>query len=413
MPRLGRGGQRLEARKGKLGQGARGSRHGLLAFRQRLGQAGALVTGEPHATIILKLDFDGGITILTGASDIGQGSSTIITQVVAEVLGVDHRRRVIANDSAITPKDNGSYSSRVTFMVGNAAADAARSSRRILVKAAARRLKVAPKPRSTGSARARQSLRSDPHILRRDRRGGAGRHRHADGQGHLHLPAEFQGGKQRGGAVGSTMGFSYAAQAVEVSVDLDLGKVTVDKVWAAVDCGFAHQPDVGRRPGAGRDLDGHGPGHVRGDGLRERPPHAAANMLDYRVPTIVESPDIEVHIVESIDPNGPFGAKEASEGPLSGFLSALAAAVEDATGQRSACCRSRPKSGLRVRSANPNRRAPTRRSRNERLPDFQYCASGHRRRCRAPARRHPASRFIAGGTDLLPNMRRGLVTPTP
>jgi 4-hydroxybenzoyl-CoA reductase subunit alpha len=60
----------------------------------------------------------------------------------------------------------------------------------------------------------------------------------------------------------------------------------------------------------------------------------AANMLDYRVPTIVESPDIEVHIVESIDPNGPFGAKEASEGPLSGFMSALAAAVEDATGQR-------------------------------------------------------------------------------
>jgi 4-hydroxybenzoyl-CoA reductase subunit alpha len=62
--------------------------------------------------------------------------------------------------------------------------------------------------------------------------------------------------------------------------------------------------------------------------------HMAANMLDYRVPTIVESPDIEVHIVESIDPNGPFGAKEASEGPLSGFMSALAAAVEDATGHR-------------------------------------------------------------------------------
>jgi 4-hydroxybenzoyl-CoA reductase subunit alpha len=58
------------------------------------------------------------------------------------------------------------------------------------------------------------------------------------------------------------------------------------------------------------------------------------NMLDYRVPTIVESPDIEVHIVESMDPNGPFGAKEASEGPLSGIMSAVAAAVEDATGLR-------------------------------------------------------------------------------
>ena len=61
-------------------------------------------------------------------------------------------------------------------------------------------------------------------------------------KGTFTCPPEFQGGKQRGGAVGSTMGFSYAAQAVEVSVDLDLGKVTVDKVWAAVDCGFAINP---------------------------------------------------------------------------------------------------------------------------------------------------------------------------
>ncbi|HJL57514.1 MAG TPA: molybdopterin cofactor-binding domain-containing protein, partial [Arenicellales bacterium] len=68
-------------------------------------------TGEPHATIILKVDFDGGITIFTGAADIGQGSSTMLTQTVAQVLGVDYGRlRVIANDSAITPKDNGSYS---------------------------------------------------------------------------------------------------------------------------------------------------------------------------------------------------------------------------------------------------------------------------------------------------------------
>jgi 4-hydroxybenzoyl-CoA reductase subunit alpha len=57
-------------------------------------------------------------------------------------------------------------------------------------------------------------------------------------------------------------------------------------------------------------------------------------LLDYRVPTMAVSPDIAVHIVQSIDPNGPFGAKEASEGPLSGFMSALAAAVEDATGHR-------------------------------------------------------------------------------
>ena len=83
-------------------------------------------TGEPHATVNIKLDFDGCLTILTGAPEIGQGSSTILTQCVAEVLGIDMARiRIIAGDSAITPKDNGAYSSRVTYMVGNAAIDAA------------------------------------------------------------------------------------------------------------------------------------------------------------------------------------------------------------------------------------------------------------------------------------------------
>ena len=62
--------------------------------------------------------------------------------------------------------------------------------------------------------------------------------------------------------------------------------------------------------------------------------HAAASLLEYRVPTFVESPDIDVFIVESIDPNGPFGAKEASEGPLAGMPAAIAAAVQHATGSR-------------------------------------------------------------------------------
>ncbi|HRY86764.1 MAG TPA: molybdopterin-dependent oxidoreductase, partial [Rubrivivax sp.] len=100
-------------------------------------------SGEPHAVINLKLDFDGGITILTGASDIGQGSNTLLTQIVAEVLLLPMARiRVIATDSALTPKDNGSYSSRVSFMVGNAALRAAEAMKRVLVEAAAKRLEA-------------------------------------------------------------------------------------------------------------------------------------------------------------------------------------------------------------------------------------------------------------------------------
>jgi 4-hydroxybenzoyl-CoA reductase subunit alpha len=93
-------------------------------------------TGEPHAVVTLKLDFDGSITLFTGASDIGQGSTTLLAQVVAEVLLLPLARiRVVSADSALTPKDNGSYSSRVSFMVGNAALRAAEALKRVLLDA--------------------------------------------------------------------------------------------------------------------------------------------------------------------------------------------------------------------------------------------------------------------------------------
>jgi 4-hydroxybenzoyl-CoA reductase subunit alpha len=320
-------------RKGKLGKG---KGLGMACSHFVSGSAKPVHwSGEPHAVIVLKLDFDAAVTILTGASDIGQGSSTIITQVVAEVLCIGYDRiRVIANDSAITPKDNGSYSSRVTFMVGNAAVDAAENLKRLLVAAAARRLKVEESEVLwLGEVAA---VTSDPKQqipfaeIVEEALVGTGT---LTVKGTYTCPPEFQGGKQRGGAVGSTMGFSYVAQAVEVSVDLDLGKVTIDKVWAAIDCGRAINPMSVEGQVQGAIWMGMGQTLCE-ETVYEKGRHMAANMLDYRVPTIVESPDIEVHIVESIDPNGPFGAKEASEGPLSGIMSAVAAAVEDATGVR-------------------------------------------------------------------------------
>jgi 4-hydroxybenzoyl-CoA reductase subunit alpha len=324
-------------RKGKLApQGRIGRGLGIACSHFVSGSAKPVHwSGEPHAVIILKLDFDAAVTILTGAADIGQGSSTVITQVVAEVLGIAyHRIRIIANDSAITPKDNGSYSSRVTFMVGNAAAQAAENLKRVLVTAAARRLKVEEaQVEWLGEA---ASVVDDPQRqiafadIVEEALVGTGT---LTVKGTYTCPPEFQGGKQRGGAVGSTMGFSYAAQAVEVSVDLDLGTVAVDKVWAAIDCGFAINPMSVEGQVQGAVWMGMGQ-TISEETVYENGRHMCANLLDYRVPTMAESPDIEVHIVQSLDPNGPFGAKEASEGPLSGFMSALAAAVQDATGHR-------------------------------------------------------------------------------
>jgi 4-hydroxybenzoyl-CoA reductase subunit alpha len=291
-------------------------------------------SGEPHAVINLKLDFDGGITILTGASDIGQGSSTLLTQVVAEVMQLPMQRiRVVATDSALTPKDNGSYSSRVSFMVGNAALRAAESLRRVLIDAAARRLEASPEDiewlgecaRVSGTDRTLDFAAVVNAAL-------------ADAgtltvKGTWSTPPETQGGRFRGAAVGSTAGFSYAATVVEVSVDEDTGAVKVEHVWVAHDCGRAINPlavegqvQGGIWMGMGQALSEETQYH---EGLHLRP-----NMLDYRIPTIVESPRIDVHLVESIDPLGPFGAKEASEGAIHSFAPALANAICDAIGIR-------------------------------------------------------------------------------
>ena len=150
-------------------------------------------------------------------------------------------------------------------------------------------------------------------------------------KGSFTCPPEAQGGKHRGGAVGSTMGFSYAAQVVEVTVDEDTALVTVDRVWAALDCGYAINPLA---------VVGQVEGSVwmgMGQALSEETHYlnglpAHGSFLEYRVPTISESPPIDVQIVESHDPLGPFGAKEASEGALAGFSPALVAAVANAIG---------------------------------------------------------------------------------
>jgi 4-hydroxybenzoyl-CoA reductase subunit alpha len=292
-------------------------------------------TGEPHATVKLKLDFDGSIVVLTGAADIGQGSSTVLVQAVAEVLGLDIARvRIVTGDSDVVPKDNGSYSSRVTFIVGNAAIDAANKLKALLLTAAARRLEAEP---------------GDVECLGEFYRAGAqdkglsfeevvGEALKDSGTitvtgTYSTIPESHGGKKYRGAAIGGTMGYSYSAQVVEVSVDDDTGQVTVDKVWVAHDCGRAlnrlsveGQVQGSVWMGMGQAMSEEARYH---DGLL-----VTANMLDYRVPTICDSPPIAVGIIESNDPHGPFGAKEAGEGSLAAFLPALTNAIADATGLR-------------------------------------------------------------------------------
>ena len=289
-------------------------------------------TGEPHALVNLKLDFDGGVTALTGAADIGQGSSTMVAIAVAETMDISlDRIRVVAADTAVTPKDNGAYSSRITFMVGNAAIDAAKNLKAVLIAAAAKKLEAKPEDIECGEvfrvgSGKQASLPFAVVVAAALVDEGA-----ITVKGSFTCPPDMQGGKHRGGAVGSTMGFSYGAQVVEVSVDDATGLVSVDNVWVALDCGHAINPLAVEGQIEGSVWMGMGQAMCEETRYLEGLP-AHASLLEYRMPTIAESPPIEVQIVESHDPYGPFGAKEASEGALAGFPPAVVNAIANAIG---------------------------------------------------------------------------------
>jgi 4-hydroxybenzoyl-CoA reductase subunit alpha len=340
------------------------------------GAANSIIRSDmPHSTVNIKIDRDGGVVVYTGASEIGQGSDTMTAQVVAEVLGCDlARMRVIAADTDLTPIDLGSYSSRVTFMAGNAALRAAEAVKKNIVSAAAKRMNCAPEDvimrndrvykRGTvssdkGSSAAEiieekdvarghvdgQILRGS--VLQTRKEEGPKEHMSFEeavvsaidfhgaltGTGSYAPPTEARGGKHKGGGVGPSPAYSYSAQVAEVTVDEETGEVTVHKIWAAHDCGRALNPVAVEGQVIGSVWMGLGQAleeeMVWKDGLLMNP-----GLLEYRSPSSAESPDIECIIVESIDPEGPFGAKEAGEGSLAATIPAISNAIYHAVGVR-------------------------------------------------------------------------------
>jgi CO/xanthine dehydrogenase Mo-binding subunit len=291
-------------------------------------------TSLPQSTVHLKIDSDGGITVHSLAAEIGQGSDTMLAQCVAEPLGVKIGRiRILTRDSDTAPIDLGSYSSRVTFMAGNAARKAAEEIRGQLVAAASRltghppegfilrdeQLIYAPNPAIAVSymdALTEALARSGALIAK-----GA------------YAAAPPMGGKFKGAAAGLSPSYSFQAYAARVRVDPETGEVRVTKVWAAHDCGRALNPLAVSGQIEGCIHMGLGQALVESMDFN-RANLENPNLLDYRTLSPKQMPDVEVILVESNDPEGPFGAKEAGEGPLLPILPAVANAIYDAIGVR-------------------------------------------------------------------------------
>ena len=372
-------------------------------------------TGEPHATVKIKLDFDGSVVVLSGAAEIGQGSSTILVQTVAEVLGLDLARvRVVTGDSEVVPKDNGSYSSRVTFMVGNAAIDAAQNLKRVLVAAAARKLDAKPDEIECLGELYRAGAQDKGADLRRGRDRGAQGHRHHHGDRQL-FDHPGIARRQEVSRLGDRRhhGLQLLGAGGRGQVDEETGVVTVDKVWVAHDCGKA----LNRLT-----VEGQVQGSVwmgMGQAMSEETAYheglmLTANMLDYRVPTIQDfAADRGRHRREQ---RSAWAVRRQGGGRR--LARGVPAGAHQRHRRRHRAALQRPAGDARPR-VRRDREAPPRRRRRtaaearlmDALPEFELLRPTTLDDVIAARAAHPDSRLLGGGTDLVVNIRRGIVAP--
>jgi len=320
-------------------------KHRRLPRGQGIGMAGSFyISGTnypiypnnmPQSAVQIKADRSGRVTVFSGASEIGQGVNTMLAMVAAEELGVELAAiRVVTGDTDLTPVDLGAYSSRVTMMAGNACRKAAQSVAERVRTAMARRWETSLQEVVLADGRATCAGRTDRDVsmaeafaLTEAELGSLG------GIGHYHSPSDGHG-SYRGATIGASPSYSFTAQVAQVRVDLETGMPTVEKIWIAHDCGKALNPTIVEGQIEGSAYMGFAEALFEAQLFHDSGLHKGPSLLDYKIPTALDCPDLAALIVEAGDSEGPYGAKEVGEGPLHPSIPAIANAIHDATGIR-------------------------------------------------------------------------------
>jgi 4-hydroxybenzoyl-CoA reductase alpha subunit len=309
-----------------------------------------------HCTVVTKVDeVGGGVTVFSGAADIGQGSDTVLAMITAEELGLSvDDVRVVSGDSNLSV-DLGAYSSRTTLMTGNACKEAALDVKRQILQAIAGRIGVPPETldlrdgRVVGLAKdvdfselrkeylnehkGFMDLPDGPELTFREASRiafleigsivGTGKYR----------PRPL-GGSFKGAKVGTSPAFGCSAQVAEVSVDLETGEVTVENITGAHDCGFAINRTQVEGQMQGSMMMGMGEALMEQIIYDTKGRIVNANLAEYKIPTSLDMPHLDAIIVESNEPEGPYGAKEVGEGAIMPVIPSILNAIYDATGVR-------------------------------------------------------------------------------
>ena len=283
---------------------------------------------------VVQLGRDGAVNVLTGAADIGQGAETVIGQIVAEELGVRLEDiRITAADTGITPLDPGTFGSGVTVRAGNAARLAALSVKQKLFDLIADKLEASA---ADLDARDRKIFVKGSPDRNMTLAQALKTYQYAD----LPMPIVGRGSWMAPASEPTTLfkehgnfapNYSFMTQAADVEVDLNTGKVKLLRMVTAHDCGRPINPMLVEGQLEGSVVGGMGQAlyeHV----IMEKGQVMNPSFLDYGVPTFLEMPEIEAIEVETDDPIGPYGAKEAGEGTQLSPAPAIVNAIYDAIG---------------------------------------------------------------------------------
>lgn len=320
-------------------------KHGKLPYGRGIGMAaghyssgGAFLlynSSRAHSTANIRVDTEAAVTVFCGVTDLGQGSTTVMTQVAAEVFGVPTRKvNFICQDTLLSPMDNGTMDSRATYGAGHAVKNAALDAKNKILEIAGVQLGVRAEQLECRDEKiysiydARKSMSFWDAVSKYQDIVGT-----VFGTGD-YTPPQPKGRYPGNSIIGPSPAFGFTAQVAEIDVDLRTGQLTVLKYYEATDCGKAINP---------ASVEGQVEGGISmglGQALMEEIVVDRAgkvlnpNFHDYKIPTTMDMPDMDTEIVDSYDPTSAYGGKEVGEAPTGPVCAAMLNAVYDAIGIR-------------------------------------------------------------------------------
>jgi 4-hydroxybenzoyl-CoA reductase subunit alpha len=292
------------------------------------------MAGHNTAAAVIKVHEDGGISLSTGSTDVGQGSDTVLSQIAAEVLGVrleDIRYGMV--DSDITPLDPGTFGSRVTFVTGNAVRIAAEDARAQLAEVAADALEANPhdivfrdrRVYIAGSPDRSMPFSKLVKIAQYSRTGKT-----ILGRGYW-APEGLEVVNFETGRGNMSAAYSFGTQVAEVEVDTETGCTRVTRMAMVHDCGQPLNEMLMEGQLEGSAIGGVGHSLME-EIVRKEGRTMNASFLEYRMPTTLDACPLDIRHTDTIDEIGPFGAKETGEGIQVAVVPAIVSGIYDAVG---------------------------------------------------------------------------------